>query len=333
MSPAHASERRFVPNTSVDLERTIAVLRRGQHDPTLRVIADQRHCRVYLTARLSEHLGRGVAAVLEQRAGRLPRHLAPITVAAWGAEPLEVEAFLDAIPSLLGFDDDWSGLLDAPTYPLLPAAVRSSHRLRPGLRLCATGWIFKHGVSAIFEQRVTGSEAIGAWQRLAARYGDAPPPSPHGAIPFPVDMRVFPTPRAWLDIPSWEWRRSGVDGHRRDAVRALAETAPSLIRLADHEPAGAVARALAALPGIGPWTIAETMQRSHGLPDAISVGDYHLAHGVCFALDGRRGDDTRMLELLKPWAGHRQRVVRMIGASGLNEPRRGPRVAPQSLVG
>lgn len=288
---------------------------------------------MYLTARLSEHLGRGVAAILEQRADRLPRHLAPITAVAWGTDAAEVEAFLETVPSILGFDDDWSGLLNAPTYPLLPPPVRAAHRLRPGLRLCATGWIFKHGVSAIFEQRVTGSEAIGAWQRLTARYGDAPPASPNGLPPFPEDMRIFPTPRAWLEIPSWEWRRAGVDAHRRDAVRVFAESAASLIRLSEAGSAGAVARALSALPGIGPWTIAEAMQRSHGLPDTISVGDYHLAHGVCFALAGHRGDDTRMLELLQPWAGHRQRVVRMIAASGVNEPRRGPRVAPRSLAG
>jgi hypothetical protein len=36
-----------------------------------------------------------------------------------------------------------------------------------------------------------------------------------------------------------------------------------------------------------------------------------------------------MLELLEPWAGHRQRVIRLILASGFAFERRGPRVTVQ----
>ena len=65
------------------------------------------------------------------------------------------------------------------------------------------------------------------------------------------------------------------------------------------------------------WTAAETRIRALGDPDAVSVGDYHLAHEVGFALTGERVDDDGMLELLAPWAGQRQRVIRLIGASGV----------------
>jgi len=81
--------------------------------------------------------------------------------------------------------------------------------------------------------------------------------------------------------------------------------------------------------GIGIWTAAETLQRSHGDPDAVSVGDYHLAHYVGEALIGRRVDDDGMLELLEPWKGHRQRVIRLILASGHRFERRGPRITLQ----
>nr|WP_017204602.1 hypothetical protein [Microbacterium barkeri] len=80
---------------------------------------------------------------------------------------------------------------------------------------------------------------------------------------------------------------------------------------------------------MGVWTSAETRIRALGDPDAVSVGDYHLAHEVGYALTGKRTDDTGMIELLAPWAGHRQRVVRLIFASGVQEPRRGPRLAPE----
>jgi hypothetical protein len=35
----------------------------------------------------------------------------------------------------------------------------------------------------------------------------------------------------------------------------------------------------------------------------VSVGDYHLAHQVGYALTGRRVDDDGMVELLEPWRG------------------------------
>ena len=83
------------------------------------------------------------------------------------------------------------------------------------------------------------------------------------------------------------------------------------------------------LPGVGAWTSAEARIRAFGDADAVSVGDYHLAHQVGYALTGHRTDDDGMLALLEPWRGHRQRVIRLIGLSGALEPRRGPRLAPE----
>ena len=90
-----------------------------------------------------------------------------------------------------------------------------------------------------------------------------------------------------------------------------------------------VDRILLSRPGIGPWTSAETRIKAFGDPDAVSVGDYHLAHEVGYALTGSRTDDDGMLELLSPWAGHRQRVIRLLGAGGPREPRRGARLHPE----
>jgi hypothetical protein len=59
------------------------------------------------------------------------------------------------------------------------------------------------------------------------------------------------------------------------------------------------------------------------------VGDYHLKNIVGWALAGRRHtDDEGMLQLLEPWRGQRQRVVRLLLAGGARRPRRGPRTAP-----
>ena len=61
----------------------------------------------------------------------------------------------------------------------------------------------------------------------------------------------------------------------------------------------------------------------------MSVYDYHLANYVCWFFDRAPGSDQRMLELLEPWRGHRQRVVRLIKASGHRKPSFGPRLSPQ----
>lgn len=332
----------------MDLARTLAVLRRGTSDPTVRIRSGSHGTRAVLTARIPEDTGSGVTAVLEQGPHLVPDAAAreaasgpacwPILVRAWGWDPEEIAAFLDRAAGLTGLADDWPGFAASPEHRLIPAGIRAAFHTRPGLRLSSSGWIFRHAVNAVFEQKVTGAEAIGAWQRLTREHAD-PAPSPGRTAPVWARDLVLPlTPLQWRRIPSWHWRTAGVDALRSAAVGRLAEAAGSLIRAEEARrlPGGAahgvaaLARGLAAVPGIGPWTVAETMQRSHGLPDAISVGDYHLAHGVCYALEGRAGDDERMLRLLRPWAGNRQRVVRMILAAGPRRPRRGPRVAPQA---
>ena len=89
---------------------------------------------------------------------------------------------------------------------------------------------------------------------------------------------------------------------------------------------------LRAVPGIGPWTVAEVAVRAWGDPDAVSVGDFHLKNLVAFALAGEpRGDDARMLELLAPYAGRRALVVRVLELGGPRPPRYGPRLAPRDI--
>ena len=134
-----------------------------------------------------------------------------------------------------------------------------------------------------------------------------------------------PTPRALLDLPTWEWHRLGVDGKRQRAIRAAAAVARRLEECAAMTPSDATAR-LRVIPGVGVWTAAETTQRALGDPDSVSVGDYHLPNMVVYVLTGRpRGTDEQMLELLAPWAGQRQRVMRLIEATRMTAPRYGPR--------
>lgn len=67
--------------------------------------------------------------------------------------------------------------------------------------------------------------------------------------------------------------------------------------------------------------------RNSGYTEAASSTS--RAKEVGWALTGSPVDDDGMLELLEPWRGHRQRIVRLIGASGFRKPRFGPRITIQ----
>src|SRR3954454_20318643 len=302
--PTPDAETIYRPAAPLDFAGTLAMLGRGPYDPT--TVWDTRG--MWRTWRTPA----GAATLRLHR----PSSDGAVSAAAWGPG---AEWAITAVPDLLGRSDDWSEL-DVSGHRLL----RDSRHRNPGLRLARTGRMLEALIPAIIEQRVTSLEAYRSWSRILRWYGEpAPGPAPQG-------MRVTPTVEQWRGIPSWEWHRAGVDPRRARAVRAVLAVAPSLDRAvgaaASLDDAETV---LETIPGVGVWTAAETLQRSHGHPDLVSVGDYHLAHQVGEALIGRRVDDEGMLELLEPWRGHRQRVVRLIFASGFRFQRRGPRMAVQ----
>nr|WP_306472113.1 hypothetical protein [Streptomyces sp. gb14] len=67
------------------------------------------------------------------------------------------------------------------------------------------------------------------------------------------------------------------------------------------------------VPGVGPWTAAETLQRTLGAADALTLGDLHLLVQVGYALTGDPGGtDEQELQLLEPYAGQGHRAARLI---------------------
>ena len=81
------------------------------------------------------------------------------------------------------------------------------------------------------------------------------------------------------------------------------------------------------IPGVGTWTAAEVTVGALGDPDAVSVGDFHLASVVGYALTGRKLDDAGMLAELACYAPQRHRAVRYVELSGVAPERHGPRFA------
>lgn len=298
-APLHC---RYTPDHRVSLSQTLLPLRRGMGDPTIRFDES------------------GVWRTLLTPAGPATMHLrlsgGGVDATAWGPG---AEWAIDGVPELLGSGDDLDGF-DVSTNTFLADTWRRNQ----GLRLLRTSLVFEALVAAIFEQKVTGKEARRSWRWLVLKYG-LPAPGP-----APADMRVCPPASVWRMIPSWDWHTAGVGPQRSATVMRVTAVAASLERtLALGRGGTEVARRLMSIPGVGVWTAAETTQRSHGDPDSPSVGDYHLPAVVGWALIGKPVDDDGMLELLEPWAGHRQRVMRLIAASGFAKPKFGPRMTIQ----
>lgn len=285
----------------LDLRRTVGVLRRGPGDPTM----VQEGAVIWRAQRTS----RGPATVALRASGD------EVRVSAWGVGAAEAIA---RIPALCGALDDASGF-DASRHPLIAEAARRS----PGLRLARTDEVFDALACAILEQKVTGLEAFRAWRLLVTKFGHRAPG------PTPRPLYIPPSAAEWQRIPSWDWHGAGVQPPQSKTVVRSAERGHRIAHALGRASTGHDRdRVLTSLPGVGLWTSSETRLRALGDPDAVSVGDYHLAHEVGYALTGHRTDDDGMLELLAPWAGHRQRVIRLIYASGVSEPRRGPRMTP-----
>jgi 3-methyladenine DNA glycosylase/8-oxoguanine DNA glycosylase len=289
----------YRPASPVNLRQTLAPLMRGAWDPTHRWVGAD----LWRTTNTPD----GPATLrLVQRGDEIHAH-------AWGPG---AERSIAGVPELCGAGDDWSEL-DLSPHPHLAEVWRGM----PGLRLTRTNAVFEALIAAIIEQKVTSIEARHSWRILLTKFGaEAPGPAPQG-------MRVFPSVQVWRRIPSWEWHKAGVTPQRSDTAMRASAVAESLERTLTLGRGGAVvASRLRTVLGVGVWTAAETTQRSHGDPDSPSVGDYHLPAQVGLALIGTPVDDDGMLELLAPYAGHRQRIMRLIEAAGIRKPMRGPRM-------
>lgn len=296
----------------LNLQQTLGTLMRGNGDPSVSVRPHD-FWMAFATAdgpatlRLTV-LGSGLETAVDAQ--------------AWGPG---ADSAISSVPALLGSGDDWSGFDDADFQATLPRMVRDARRRNPAVRLPTTGRVVDSLVPTILEQKVTTIEARRGYRYLMYRYGTEAPSAGRLA---PSGLLVPPSAAQWLAVPSWEWHKAGVGPQRSATVMRALRSAVALERLAALSAAEAGAK-MQAIPGIGIWTAAEVVQRTHGCPDSIAIGDYHLASYVGYALTGRKTDDAGMIALLEPWRGHRQRVVRMLGLSGFRKPAFGPRMTIQ----
>ena len=279
----------------LDLDLTLGQLQRGPSDPTIRFGQNE----VWRAARTPE----GPVSLRLQLRG------AHVVADAWGAGAAWM---IDHTPGLLGFDDQPHAF--QPAHRLLA----DLHRHHPGLRLGRTGLVFEALLPTILEQKVPGVEAYASYGQLVRALGEPAPG--HAGLLLP------PAPQRLLGTPYWAVHRFGIERRRFAVIQTAAAQARRLEATADMDPAGA-RRLITTLPGIGPWSAAEVSVVAYGDRDVVSLGDYHLPHQVAWALAGEvRGSETRMLELLEPYRGHRARVIRLLTLGGIQAPRFGPRM-------
>ncbi|MEP7158486.1 MAG: DNA-3-methyladenine glycosylase 2 family protein [Chloroflexota bacterium] len=240
---------------------------------------------------------------------------------AWGAGASEA---LDLVPGLVGELDDLAPLRALLAADEAHAVVKEIARRLPGARLTRGAAVYDMLLNAIIGQKVTSTEARSAQRQLLWRFGEA--------APGPLGLRLPPPPEKLARLPYWALHPLGLERRRADTLRAAAAVAPRLEEIRQLEPDEG-RRRLLAVPGVGPWTAAETMRLALGDPDAVSVGDFHLPRLVSWNLTGvRDADDARMLELLEPYRGQRARVVYLIECGGAMPERRAPRFAARSIA-
>jgi len=175
----------------------------------------------------------------------------------------------------------------------------------------------------ILEQKVTGTEANRSWHSLVRAFGDD--------APGPTDLRIGPPPAALAPLEYHDLHPHGVERKRAEIIINSARRAKRIEEAVDM-PVDQAYERMMAFRGIGIWTSSLVLGQAIGDPDAIPIGDYHVKNTVSWALAREpRGTDERMIELLEPYRGHRQRVFRLLHLGGISAPKYGPRTTPRDI--
>ena len=129
----------------------------------------------------------------------------------------------------------------------------------------------------------------------------------------------LPSPAQALAADPHVFRESGMSVRKGETIRALAErfvdgrlSDEALARMSDD----AVAAALTAVPGIGPWTAHGFLLVALDRPDVLLTGDLALRHVVqrLYGFDHLPTDDE-MLQVADRWRPYRSLAVSYLFAS------------------
>jgi AraC family transcriptional regulator, regulatory protein of adaptative response / DNA-3-methyladenine glycosylase II len=269
-----------------------------------------------------DHLARRAVPGLEEVAGgtyrralRLPRETGIVELTPDGTH-VRARLHLADLRDLTAAVERCRRLLDLDADPVAvdahlrrdPALARSVDA-RPGLRVPGTTDADEVALRTVLGQQVTVAAGVDLTARLVARLGgDVDDPGGVVTRTFPAPTAVADADLTWLGVP-----RSRVQALRTLAT-ALATGAISLDAGADR---AAVRAALAALPGIGSWTVEEILLRGLRDPDAFPTGDRGLQRAAsgCGLPSDPRGLATSAGRW-RPWRAYAAQHLWALDASG-----------------
>jgi AraC family transcriptional regulator, regulatory protein of adaptative response / DNA-3-methyladenine glycosylase II len=249
---------------------------------------------------------RAVAGVEEldgmtyRRSLRLPRSPGVVELTPHDGH-IACTLYLDDVRDLVTAVHRCRKLLDLDADPVaVDGALREDRRLRPlvdavpGRRVPGSVDGSELAFRAVLGQQISVAGARTLAGRLVTLLGK-PLTSPSGAV-----THLFPDADT---IAGADLSELGMPASRRSTLQAVATAVAGGEVVLD--PGGdrvEVARALLAIPGIGPWTASYVAMRALGDPDAFLPGDLGVKKAM--AAIGVTGDLSTRAEAWRPWRSY-----------------------------
>jgi AraC family transcriptional regulator of adaptative response / DNA-3-methyladenine glycosylase II len=212
-------------------------------------------------------------------------------------------------------------LLDLDADPVaIDAHLREDPHLRhlvaaaPGRRVPRTVDAGELALRVVLGQQVSTAAARTLAARLVAAHG-TPVTDPEGGL-----THAFPSPEA---VAGTDPQALAMPHSRRRTLVALSTAlAAGEVRLGPGEDWAKARADLAALPGIGPWSVEVVLMRGLGDPDAFPAGDLGVRAGLSSLGVAGAADTRRARERWRPWSAY---AVQHLWASGDHAGARMPR--------
>lgn len=243
-----------------------------------------------------------------RRSLRLPRGQATVELAPDGDHvlaTLRLEELSD-LPSavercrrLLDLDADPDSIAEVLGTDARLRDVASRHR---GLRVPGTVDGAELAVRTVLGQQVSVAAARSIAARLVERCGE-PLAHPDGTL-----TRTFPAAET---IAAVDLAGIGLPATRQRTLQDLAtEIAAGRVQLDGAAQRGEVRERLAAIRGIGPWTVEHITMRALRDPDAFSASDLGLRRRAAdLGLGGSAAELERHAEAWRPWRAYAAQLL------------------------
>lgn len=217
-------------------------------------------------------IGMGPKGLMLTLSENLAPHLRPLVANVRGAFDLDAEMM--SVDAHLASD---------------PELARDVTR-EPGVRVPGALDGFETAIRAVLGQQVTVAGARTLTERLVTRFGAVLERGPDGLT------RAFPDAERLAQAGAAEIAAIGLPKKRAETLHRLALAAAEGKLPVARGAIAAGRAALAAIPGVGPWTIEYVALRALGDPDAYPATDIALVNAL-----GRKGET---LDHLKPWRAY-----------------------------